>query len=162
MIPLRDLRGNVIAHAKISPEDARWLSAWEWHLHGRGYACRCENVDGRSASFMMHREILGLKLGDGLVADHANHDKLDNRRPNLRIVTNRQNSQNRAGPTAKSKTGVRNVTPHGSRFRVCIRTRGQSLHCGVFASIDEAARVAEAARRDLGFLGGEVHQGVSP
>ena len=44
---------------------------------------------------VMHRVIMGLKMGDKLDVDHMNHDGLDNRKRNLRTCTRSQNNMNR-------------------------------------------------------------------
>lgn len=64
-----------------------------WGLHTAGYAAR--KADGTTV--YLHREIVGLTPGDGLMADHINRDKLDNRRANLRVVTPAGNAQNVPG-----------------------------------------------------------------
>ena len=52
-----------------------------------------------------------MKAKAGQIVDHINGDPLDNRRENLRIVTNQQNAWNAAG--AKSINGK----PTSSRFK---------------------------------------------
>lgn len=47
-----------------------------------------------------------LKKEPGLVIDHINGDPLDNRRCNLRLVTQRQNNQNRHDPMTSTYPGV--------------------------------------------------------
>lgn len=58
----------------------------------------------------LHRFVLGHKKLDNLQVDHINNDTLDNRRENLRVTTNKQNAENRAGAYSSSKTGVRGVS----------------------------------------------------
>lgn len=67
-------------------------------LSGPGYVTT--RIDGRSE--YLHRLILGLTLGDGHYTDHINRDKLDNRRANLRVVTQKENCANRGGYFEKS------------------------------------------------------------
>jgi hypothetical protein len=43
----------------------------------------------------MHRVILGLGNDDPLDPDHINHDRIDNRRSNLRPVNQSENNANR-------------------------------------------------------------------
>ena len=68
----------------------------------------------------MHRLIMAAPRGRQV--DHINHDTLDNRRENLRIVTNRQNNENRNGAYKNSKSGIRGVSPfvanHGTKYWV--------------------------------------------
>ncbi len=68
----------------IDDADAH-LARYKW-FYGEGYA-------GRRKDGMLHHCIVGFPL-DGLVVDHINRDTLDNRRVNLRIVTQRENLLN--------------------------------------------------------------------
>ena len=77
---------------KIDDADSH-LAQHNWHLN-QGYACRYTYENGKQVRHYMHREILGLKPGDGLCADHINRDRFDNRRENLRVVTQQENRQN--------------------------------------------------------------------
>lgn len=97
-------------------------------------------MNGKNYSVSMHREILGLKRGDRRQGDHKNHDTLDNRRNNLRIVTNRGNHANRR---YQSKYGVgvfkdprRTKNPFSARIRLC----GERHYIGVFATAVEARK----------------------
>ena len=76
----------------------KW-QAW-WNKCTRSfYAIRNgRKADGKRIKVSMAREILGLKRGDKLQADHRDHNTLDNRRANLRIVTCQQNHFNRKSP----------------------------------------------------------------
>jgi hypothetical protein len=87
--------------ALVDDADYDWLSQWKWHaVWDRDlksyYAARHATLpDGRSTSVRMHRQILGLEYGDKRQGDHINHDTLDQRRCNLRIVTACENHWNR-------------------------------------------------------------------
>ena len=90
-------RGQV---ALVDDADYEVLSGVRWYA-SRGrfnktyYACRRGMVyQGRRLHVMMHRLIVGAPTG--MVVDHINHDGLDNRRENLRVVTQRQNLLNRS------------------------------------------------------------------
>jgi hypothetical protein len=95
----------------------------------------------------MHREILGLKRGDGLEGDHINHDSLDNRRSNLRVVTSVGNSQNTSSQK-KSTSIYRGVhwAKHANKWVAHIKIDGKTRHLGCFTDELQAARVAKAAR----------------
>ena len=131
LIPVRR-HGAVIGHARVDAQDA-----------------------------YLAREVMGLRSFDGRMVDHVNHDKLDNTRANLRVCTNSQNQQNRKGAASHNRTGLRGVCKGRDGFRACVGTCGKVRYLGTFKTADEAARVAEAARRQLGFLGGEVRPEVS-
>ena len=98
----------------------------------------------------MHREILGLRRGDGLQADHINGNKLDNRRANLRIVTAATNGQNKGKRTGVSSRH-RNVSWNSGtgNWMVRLSVAGRRTYLGLFDDEDEAGRVAVAFRAQL-------------
>lgn len=72
---------------------------WKWTATDNGsksksskwYAVRTERVGGKQRRIYMHREVC--QPGPGLVADHfPNPDGLDNRRCNLRAITQGKNA----------------------------------------------------------------------
>lgn len=84
-IPLRNSRGDVIAVALVDPEDFDRINLRKWHKNNHGYAV---SRDG-DKRIRMHNAVMGV-----LIVDHINGNKLDNRRSNLRKVSNMQNSWN--------------------------------------------------------------------
>ena len=68
----------------------------------------------------MHRFIMNAEKGS--VIDHINCDKLDNRKSNLRIVSNSQNAQN----SIKKTDGYIGVSfdKISNDWRCCIRING--------------------------------------
>lgn len=60
------------------------LKKWSWHINNAGYVVH--SVKGE-----LHRAVLGLKRGDGKEVGHRNHNKLDCRKENLRLVTHSEN-----------------------------------------------------------------------
>ena len=87
----------------------------------------------------------------GTVVDHINHNTLDNRRENLRVVSFGENSWNRKGADVDSKTGIRNVNPCKDRmaWAVDFRVNGQTIHAGRFSTIEEASQTADLIRDDV-------------
>lgn len=62
----------------------------------------------------MHRMIMNLASDDPREVDHINHNPLDNRRKNLRIVTRRQNLMNMVAFKGVSKYKCVTKTRHGT------------------------------------------------
>ena len=79
--------------AIVDDADFKWLNQWKWHCDVYGYATGRANRRGRGApKILMHRLILDTPKG--AETDHINHNTLDNRRTNLRVVNRNQNNWN--------------------------------------------------------------------
>jgi hypothetical protein len=77
-----------VAETMIDLEDLERVKYIKWRLSTSGYAIN--NSKFRGSTVYLHRTILNT---DQFV-DHINHNKLDNRKENLRIVTKSQNQMN--------------------------------------------------------------------
>jgi len=73
--------------AIVDAADYDWLNQYHWRLTN-GYPARRD----RGKTIYMHSEIM--KPPKGMMVDHVNHYKLDNRRTNLRVCTRQQNTHN--------------------------------------------------------------------
>jgi hypothetical protein len=84
--------------------------------------------------------------------DHINHEKLDNRIANLRIVDRTVNSQNLPFKRSNSSgaTGVM-WDPRSGKWRARITHNKRARELGRFDTKDQAIAVRQAAERDLGF-----------
>lgn len=87
-IDLYNAKCEVVAQTKIDTEDLPKVRYTKWKLSGSGYAMYTPKYKGQSKH--MSRVILDT---DQFV-DHINHDTLDNRKCNLRVVTKSQNQMN--------------------------------------------------------------------
>lgn len=103
-------------------------------------------VNGKRKSIFLHRWVTNAPCG--MVVDHINHDTLDNTFPNLRIITNAQNMQNRKGARSNSKSGIRGVEwdEYKKKWRVRVRVNGSNKHIGYFDTTKEAEQVSVEAR----------------
>lgn len=72
-----------------SRETIRLLGSNIWYMHTNGYSAT--TINGTTKYY--HQ--LYLNYGEGLIADHINRNKYDNRHENLRVVTPRQNGRNK-------------------------------------------------------------------
>lgn len=75
----------------VDDDDYDWLLDFheQWRLHRMGYAV-C-GKDGKT--ILMHRLVMGIEDGS-IHVDHADHDKLNNQRSNLRAGTQAENNRN--------------------------------------------------------------------
>lgn len=135
--------------ATVDDADFVRLSRFKWYAQWNPatrsfYAQRKAWVGDKRINERMHRQILGLKHGDGRQVDHANHDTLDNRRGNLEIVTCRKNHENRRD---QSKHGV-GIRKYRNRFQLRIRVGGGRF-IKTFDTVEEAAAAREKILRRL-------------
>jgi hypothetical protein len=76
--------------------------------------------------------------------DHINCVRDDNRFANLREATAEENTRN-CGPRARNKSGIKGVSPSGSRWKAQIKSGSAQLNLGRFNTKEEAARAYAAA-----------------
>jgi len=96
--------------------------------------------NGKQKTIHLHRFIMDAPKGK--VVDHINGDGRDNRKENLRICTNTENSRNcNRPPQGKvSYHGVRHLSGEKTkRYHVLIRFQGKKNSGGVFFTAEEAA-----------------------
>lgn len=123
-IDLYNKHGNVIAQAKIDTEDLDKVKYIKWKLSGSGYAMNTPKYSGNSKH--MSRVILDTSE----LVDHINHDTLDNRKQNLRVVTR---SQNRMNVNYRGVTETMN-----SKFCAHIKVNQKMINLGVYMFEEEA------------------------
>lgn len=141
--------------ALVDDEDFDFLNQWKWQaffdkkLNGF-YAVRGAKREDIGFKFrrriFMHRIIA--KTPNGKMTDHINHNSLDNRKNNLRIVTNRQNQQNRRGKYSSRYPGVC-WNKRDKKWRARLKINGKYKFLGNFNSEDEAFEMYKNAVHDL-------------
>jgi len=134
-------------HAIVDAADYPALAKYKWYAQGAENGRTFYAARGHKGHRMsMHRQIM--KPPKGMVVDHINGNGLDNRRCNLRICTQLQNSQNthRRRP---GKSRFRGVFPRGDKWQAAIQHNGESLYLGLFDDEIEAARTRDRKALEL-------------
>jgi hypothetical protein len=145
--------------ALVDDADYKWLMQWKWCAHWARYTKsfyaerHIRLSDGKKTPLQMHRQILGLERGNELQGDHKNHDTLDNRRENLRIVTGSENQWNRK----KSPKGYC-WHKHDKKYVASIRVGGVSKSLGYF----DVPAEAHQAYLDAKKIYHQIRQSVEP
>ena len=85
-------------------------------------------------------------IPDGKMIDHACRNPPCVNVDHLRLATHEENSYNLAGPQARNKLGLRNISPHGTGYRVQVGRRGAVVYRAYFGDL-EAAKAAAAIKR---------------
>ena len=114
---------NHIATAKVDKEDLGKVRYIKWKKSASGYAMNTPKYKGSNTH--MSRVILDT---DEMV-DHINHDTLDNRKCNLRIVNKSQNQMN---------ANYKGVYVYNGKYRAQIKMHGICCVLGEYVFEDEA------------------------
>lgn len=100
----------------------------------------------------LHRCLMDVP--EGKTVDHVNRNPLDCRRENLRVATQRENSQNvsKRKDTSSRYKGVSWHAPKGTRpekwkWQARIQYNGRLIHLGTFTEEREAALAYDAAAK---------------
>ena len=119
--------------------DFELASKYKWYFLGNGYAATrpWDKIKKTYSTIYLHRLIM--KPKNGLLVDHINRDKLDNRRNNLRLCTHKENIRNgkvRSTNTTGHKGVHLDKRTNNWIARICVDYK--SIHLGVSASLEKA------------------------
>lgn len=136
-IILYNKQHDEIARAIIDLEYVDSVKKHKWCLNSDSYPYN--NQVGYLHQFIMNPP-------EGLVVDHKNHNRLDNRYDNLRICTARENSMN-SGKRDNTSSGVTGVSyyAHRNTWEAYISFNGKRKRLGYFKTIEEAIEARRQA-----------------
>lgn len=129
----------------IDEEDFDYLSQFKW-------SASVHEVPGREdvravrytecETIPLPNQLLGIKTGGGLEADHINRNTLDNQKANLRVVTRSENLKNR-------RVWGLGYTKRGGEYHVRFKVPNSDKpkRFGTFKTKEEAAARVEEIRR---------------
>lgn len=132
--------GPIVGWTKVSPEDFEYLSQFRWYQRSDGYVVRGDYSTGRLKIVRMHREIMGFPR----MVDHKNHDRLDNRRENLRVSNSKDNNIHTMS-TKNSSSKYRGVTWRKDRNKWIAQCAvgGKNKYLGSFDLEEDAANAVK-------------------
>jgi hypothetical protein len=146
--------------AIVDDDDFERVNQYNWHVlfsrsSGVFYASTKWTINHKRVYVSLHSFILNFPKGKQI--DHINHDPLDNRKCNLRLCTNQQNSFNK-GPReymdGRVKTSLyKGVSWKKRNKKWCaqIMVDGKKKHIGLYKEEKEAAKAYnEFAKRLFG------------
>ena len=142
-------------YALVDDIDFKRLNQWKWcalwHPTTRNFtACRNSTIaKGKEKLIYMHREITGVSKVK--VVDHKNHNRLDNRRKNLRICTHQENLMNRTQQQKNNTSGYKGVhwDKIVKKWKARIQLNGKRIHLGNFSNIQIAVIKYNMAAKKL-------------
>jgi hypothetical protein len=139
----------------IDTEDLNKVKGMCWHAGYRNRSKRyyIENtkylgvVDGISfhKTIFLHDYIMNMKQGERI--DHIDGNALNNRKENLRRVTNSNNLKNRKSKNSNNTTGYRNVCFCEGWYIIQLQVNGKNKRLGKFKDLEEAGKFAKEMRQ---------------
>lgn len=137
-------------YAIVDQADFEKLKQHKWHLtidRWNKYAKRSARKGNKRCRCAMHRVVTNAP--DGLFVDHINHNGLDNRKANLRIVTSQQNSWNKRQGKRRKSSKYKGLSwrKNSQKWGVSICIDYKSKHLGYFEDEKEAAAAYDRAAK---------------
>ena len=157
--------------ALISPEDESRVSEFHWHAKfnkssGEWYARHCTTRKKKVVVQLLHRFIRNVTDPQTCVV-HLNHDTLDNRRENLKLIDRTLFAKfvsTRRSPAHSA--GLKGVTYRKDRWEAYVTRGGKSYHLGYFRTAVDAALAYNTKAREFygddAFLNDVLHLAQIP
>ncbi len=141
---LYNLKGEVKAIVIFDKEDTEKVIQYKWKL-AHGY-CRCKALEK-----MLHNYLTGWDK-----VDHINRNKLDNRKCNLRKVTQSENAMN-SKVYCTSKTGIKGVRWYKAykKWSANIMVNYKTIFLSYFDDIKDAKNARHEAESKYHIINGE-------
>lgn len=132
-IIIRNKHHEEIARTIIDLEDMDKVKSIKWSIDKEGYI-RNTKVG------LLHRFLIDAP--NGKVVDHTNHNKLDNRKVNLRVCTQQQNIRNMNKQRRDTSSIYKGVSYHKqkNKWSVQIYINNKIKYIGCYESEEEAGR----------------------
>jgi hypothetical protein len=150
-IPVKSVHTQAPTVALIDDEDFEAVRKFVWTASGRVHKDNkwlypCSHVPSFGYTVAMHRLIL--PAPKGMITDHINGDRFDNRRQNLRICTKAENMRNRQ-KGVRTKCKYKGVHKHGRKYLASICANSIQKVIGSFDSELDAALAYDRAAIEL-------------
>lgn len=149
-------KNKIFGYVKCDSEDYETIKNYRILINSKGYPIF--NLEGKT--YRLHRWIMGNPTG--LQVDHINHDKLDVRKNNLRIVNNQTNCQNRQ-IHSNNTTGYRGVSKTKTgKYYAYVGHNYKKINCGIYEDVEDAAQASANKRAELGYLDEGILPKITP
>lgn len=134
--------------AKVEKTESCWN--WTGTISTKGYG----RFSVRKTTYQAHRvswEEVNGAIPAGLLIDHMCHNRRCVNPSHLRMVTNKQNMENRRGAMCNSKSGILGVSwsKITSKWAVYVKHNGKVVGGGYYVDIADAEAAAIALRKKL-------------
>lgn len=143
---MKNIKLNTGQIAIVDDEDFEWLNKCKWYFGSHKYAGRGKYLKRMHVDIMKKHNL----YKNGLEVDHINRNGLDNRKCNLRMCTNAQNSANSA-IRKHNTSGYKGVSwsKWNKKWGCSIGFNYKHLHIGYFRDKIEAALAYNKKAKEL-------------
>lgn len=125
----------------------------KWHAHyttsGNVYVkTTVGGIRTKDGRIFLHRFLLDAP--DDMVVDHIDQNPLNNRRSNLRVVTQQINSANRNYPNKNNSSGKKNVRWHkqANKWQAYLRENNKFISLGLYEDINDAVAAVQNYKQE--------------
>lgn len=140
-IILMDKYQNEVGRALIDIEDIEKCKQYKWHLRKSLNTNYVIATLDKTKKVHLHRLILNYDGRNDV--DHINHNGLDNRKQNLRIVSHSDNARNQHG----MRKGIKLVG--SGRYQALITVGGHGEYLGTFDTYEDALAARTKAEANI-------------
>lgn len=139
-VVLRNIYHKEVCRTIIDLEDVELVRNYKWYMNRQGYVASDSNKERNH----LHRFVMNAKKREYI--DHINRNILDNRKINLRFVTNRINTAN-TKISKNNTSGVVGVyfSKPRKKWIAQIFYMYKPIYLGGFGTIEEATKVRKDA-----------------
>lgn len=145
--------------ALVDDRDYAYLSQFKWYAkyaiksktyYGASTITYYENSIRKQRQITMHRVIMSARKGQ--IVDHINHSGVDNRRDNLRFVTELENTKNMR-ISSRNKSGFVGISFRKNRgtWLAMIQVNRKLINLGTFRDKEKAIERRKMANIEYGF-----------
>lgn len=143
---------NVVPGLMLDPTDISVIERHMWKVSDNGYVVAKIRLgggkgigSGKLMQLYLHRFLMSPP--SGMVVDHINGNKLDNRRENLRVVTNSANCHNRPfAPLLANVSANRNKNGSIASWQARVHVGGRTSNLGYCRNICDAIALVKRWR----------------
>lgn len=127
-------------------------TCWNWTAYRdpRGYG-RFSIGGIPGYAHRISQEMVSGPIPPGMDIDHTCHNRACVNPAHLRVVSHKQNHENRKGAARNSASGIRGVSWHTKvgKWRAVVRHNGKQVSGGYFDDVNEAAEAVKQLRLRL-------------
>lgn len=151
-ILLKNKYGEEVARTKIDLEDVEKVSPFKWYCcEYENFKQYCQGTLSNGEKIRLHHFVLNINKNtlQGKVVDHINGDSLDNRKINLRIVSQQENLWNMKPNDPMKGIRIYYLKDGTPRYGARITINYKTISLGTFDTLEKAQEARKQAELEI-------------